>query len=271
MKRIRRLLYPIPAGPSAPFLAALILIAVTTITMAAWRVKIPSSGPSAVNSAAQKESHSRYTGFINGPTQYLITPQERIAFLQLTTQQERERFIQQFWNRRNPYPGAPENQYKEEFYRRVSYTDEHFEYSAVPGWKADRGHCYIAYGPPDELKHYSKGSHGPYAVEMWHYHHIPGIGRNVQFVFVDRAGNGDFRLTLKPSGVQGTVIWPMASKQRAAEGSSKKVVITIDKTQGLYVGNQAVNIHNLGSIVSEKLDGNPRVAHTSYLVAMCAK
>ncbi|HEV2499493.1 MAG TPA: M56 family metallopeptidase [Terriglobia bacterium] len=251
VKRIRRLLYPKPAGPWAPFLAALIVIVTTTFAVAAWQAKAPSRSRSAAESSAQKELQSPYTDFIKGPTQYIITPQERIAFLQLTTDEERQRFIQQFWERRKPDPGAPDNVFKDEFYRRVAYADQHFAYSGVPGWKTDRGHYWIAWGIPDQMIHYIKGFHGPYAAEIWHYHYIPGIGQDVQLTFVDRAGNGDFKLTFKLSDV------PAISPPASSQPLTGKVVITVDKVQRLYVGNQPVNLHNLGSIVQEKLDGNP--------------
>ena len=60
------------------------------------------------------------------------------------------KFIEQFWERRNPDPGASENKFKEEHYRRIAYANEHFAASR-PGWKTDRGHLYIIYGPPDEI------------------------------------------------------------------------------------------------------------------------
>ncbi|HEV2417131.1 MAG TPA: M56 family metallopeptidase [Terriglobia bacterium] len=254
MKRIRRLLCPKPAGPWAPFLAALIVVVTTTIAVAAWQAKTPSRSLTAAESATQKELNSPYADFINGPTQYIITRQERIAFLQLTTDEERTRFIQQFWERRNPNPGAPDNVFKDEFYRRVAYADQHFAYSGIPGWKTDRGHYWIAWGIPDQMIHYVKGFHGPYAAEIWHYHFIPGIGQDVQLTFVNSAGNGDFKLTFKLSDVP--AISPPASKQRAVKVTAGSVVVTIGKTQTLYIGNQPANLHNLGSIVQEKLDGN---------------
>lgn len=166
--------------------------------------------------AIRKEMESPYKDFIEGPTGYIITPEERAAFKKLTTDDEREQFIEAFWERRNPNPGDPENEYNEEFYRRVAYANEHFA-SGIPGWRTDRGRIYIMYGPPDEQEnHDSGGSYvanpnelpysGPdastemttYPFEDWYYHYIPGIGENVKLEFVDPTMSGEFRLTMNP-------------------------------------------------------------------------
>lgn len=255
MKRIRRLLYPKPDGPWAPFLAALIVITTTTLAVAAWQAKTPSRSLTAAESVAQKELNSPYADFIIGPIQYIIAPQERAAFLQLTTDEERQRFIEQFWERRNPNPGAPDNVFKDEFYRRVSYADQHFAYPGVPGWKTDRGHYWLAWGPPDEIEHHPAGFYGPDAVETWVYQYIPGFGHSVYLTFVDRKGNGDFTLTprdLKMPGVRAA-----ESIMRGPEARQNNVVVTIDKVQTIYVGNKPVSIHDLGLTVLKALKDDP--------------
>lgn len=166
--------------------------------------------------AIRKEMESPYKDFIEGPTGYIITPEERAAFKKLTTDDEREQFIEAFWQRRNPNPGDPENEYQEEFYRRVAYANEHFA-SGIPGWRTDRGRIYIMYGPPDEQENHDSGGtyvanpnelpyEGPdasnemttYPFEDWYYHYIPGIGENVKLEFVDPTMSGEFRLTMNP-------------------------------------------------------------------------
>lgn len=166
--------------------------------------------------AIRKEMESPYREFVNGPTGYIITPEERAAFKKLTTDDEKEQFIEAFWQRRNPNPGDPENEYQEEFYRRIAYANEHFA-SGVPGWKTDRGRIYIMYGPPDSQEDHDSGGtyvanpnelpyEGPgasnemttYPFEDWYYHYIPGIGENVKLEFVDPTMSGEFRLTMNP-------------------------------------------------------------------------
>ena len=166
--------------------------------------------------AIQKEMESPYKKWISGPVGYIITPAERAAFKKLTTDEERDQFIEEFWRRRNPTPGSPENSFKEEFYRRIAYANEHFS-SGLPGWRTDRGHIYIMYGPPDDkTTHPTGGTYVPnpnempyagpgaatamttYPFEDWTYHYIPGIGENVELEFVDPTGTGEYHLTMNP-------------------------------------------------------------------------
>ena len=83
---------------------------------------------------------------------------------------------------------------KEEHYRRIAFANEHFATSGNAGWRTDRGHMYIVYGPPDELERHPSGAQERYAREVWMYRHVDGVGNNVTVTFVDRAGSGDYRL-----------------------------------------------------------------------------
>src|SRR5580698_8759663 len=102
------------------------------------------------------ELASPYKKWLDEDVVYIITPEERSAFLRLQTNEEREQFIEQFWLRRNPDPDSPENTFKEEHYRRIAYANEHFA-SGIPGWKTDRGRIYIMWGPPDETDSHPSG------------------------------------------------------------------------------------------------------------------
>src|SRR5690242_21667205 len=84
-----------------------------------------------------KELDSQYKQWLNEDVVYIISPEERNAFLQLDTNEEREQFIEQFWLRRSSNPDLPDNDFKEEHYRRIAYANEHFA-SGIPGWKTDR-------------------------------------------------------------------------------------------------------------------------------------
>src|SRR5471030_408556 len=97
----------------------------------------------------RKELETPYRKWLNEDVSYIITDEERTAFKRLQTDEEREQFIEQFWLRRDPTPDTVENEFKEEHYRRIAYTNENFA-SGIPGWKTDRGRIYITYGPPDE-------------------------------------------------------------------------------------------------------------------------
>ena len=159
--------------------------------------------------AIRKEMESPYKKWLEDEVPYIITPEEKSAFKKLTTDEEREQFIEAFWERRNPNPGSPENEFKEEYYRRIAYANEHYS-SGIPGWKTDRGRIYIMYGPPDEIDaHPSGGSYvrkpcegggetSTYPFEDWTYHYIEGIGENIQLEFVDPTMSGEYHLTMDP-------------------------------------------------------------------------
>lgn len=93
-------------------------------------------------SRAFKELDDQYKEWLNEDVVYIITPEERRTFLQLSTNEEREQFIEQFWLRRSSNPDLPDNDFKEEHYRRIAYANEHYA-SGIPGWKTDRGRTYI--------------------------------------------------------------------------------------------------------------------------------
>jgi len=99
----------------------------------------------------RKELESPYRKWLEEDVVYIITDEERRAFKNLQTDEEREQFIEQFWLRRDPTPDTVENEYKEEHYRRIAYANERFA-SGIPGWKTDRGRIYITFGPPDEIE-----------------------------------------------------------------------------------------------------------------------
>jgi GWxTD domain-containing protein len=194
VKRIRRLLYPeCPTGTWTPLLAVVILAATATIAAPGWR-STPSHRGSTVTPQAQ-ESTSPYSKWLNEDVVYIIDDAERAAFQRLTTDEEREKFIEQFWERRNPTPGSPENAFKEEHYRRIAFANKHFAtLSGKPGWQTDRGHIYIVYGPPDEIDSHPKDTTRPVGTEQWRYLHVAGLGDDGYVTFIDRNGGGDYHL-----------------------------------------------------------------------------
>jgi GWxTD domain-containing protein len=159
---------------------------------------------------AAKELDTPYKQWLNEDVVYIIAPEERQAFLQLETNEEREQFIEQFWLRRSSNPDLLDNDFKEEHYRRIAYANEHYA-SGIPGWKTDRGRMYIMWGPADEVESHPTGgtydrpmeegggSTTTYPWETWRYRYMEGIGENVIWEFVDPSGSGEYRLTMDPS------------------------------------------------------------------------
>ncbi len=159
----------------------------------------------------RKELETPYRKWLNEDVAYIITDEERKAFKRLSTDDERENFIEQFWLRRDPTPDTEENEFKEEHYRRIAYANERFA-SGIPGWKTDRGRIYIVYGPPDEIDDHSSGGTYDRPIEEgggttstfpfidWTYRYIEGVGSNVKIEFVDPTMSGEFRMTHGPVG-----------------------------------------------------------------------
>ena len=103
--------------------------------------------------------------------------------------EERRILWDEFWKEKDPTPNTPENEFYDEHVRRFEFANDRFRTAYTPGWKTDRGRIYIVYGQPDQIES------NPYdstqdPTEIWHY---TNLGR--RFVFVDRTGFGDYRLT----------------------------------------------------------------------------
>lgn len=195
VKRIRRLLIH-AEGPSSaltPVFSAGILMIAAAVGLTAWQATTPAP--------VQAPQISPYTKWLEEDVAYIVTPEERAAFLRLETDEERTHFIEQFWLRRDPTPGTPENEFQVGHYRRIAYTNLHFPTATgTPGWKTDRGRIYITFGPPDEIETHLAGdatTHMPY--EYWRYRFIAGIGNDVTMQFVDPNGLNEFHMTRDPA------------------------------------------------------------------------
>lgn len=130
-----------------------------------------------------------YQKWLDEDVRWIITSQEREQFVDQPTDHARDRFIAQFWERRNPSPGSKENAFKREHYRRLAFSNQHFA-AALPGWESDRGRTYILYGPPDAITTQSSGA---YPGQVWTYRRLNG-NSGISFRFVDRCLCGEYRL-----------------------------------------------------------------------------
>jgi GWxTD domain-containing protein len=205
------------------------------------------SGPQRCFDARSAESNTRkerraladlpvnYRFWLTEDAAYIITPEERCAFLQLRSDEERDIFIEQFWHRRSPDPESFENPFQEEHYRRIVFVTNKFG-TDIPGWQTDRGHIYIQYGPPDVLVSHPAGESTwrppkdapdsvKYSWENWHYKYVEGLGENVDFEFVNAAGSGEYQLRIRSKDKNTSIFEPYhsASRDDPAAASSKKV------------------------------------------------
>lgn len=194
-----------------------------------------------------KELDSPYRTWLNEDVTYIISPEERTAFLQLDTNEEREQFIEQFWLRRSSNPDLPDNDFKEEHYRRIAYANEHFA-SGIPGWKTDRGRIYIIWGKPDEIDSHPTGgtydrpqnegggSTSTYPWEMWRYRYLEGIQENVELEFVDPSGTGEYHLTMDPSEKDALLHVPGAGLTQLESMGMASKVDRFTRSDGTHLG-----------------------------------
>ncbi len=233
--RIRRVL-ECKEPPAVSRMAAIILSAATLLTtgLCVGAVTRRPSTPADQRAVEKNDSASNlpvpYNIWLENDVSYIITTAERAAYLKLSNNEDREQFIEQFWERRNPIPGSSENKFREEHFRRIGYANDHFA-AQVPGWKTDRGRIYVVFGPPDEMRVQAatSGDTSAKPAEIWHYRLIqeyvvpdPPISavlpdtakaqgrapdnkpqqitvmKNVDLKFVDECSCGDYRLQPPP-------------------------------------------------------------------------
>ena len=140
----------------------------------------------AKSSSIQKDKKLVYQKWLNEDVRYIVTDAEKQAFSRLNSDEEREQFIEAFWQRRDAKPETKENEFRREYYNRIAHANQNFAFGETVGWLTDRGRIYITHGKPDEIQKNASG-------EMWRYKSGNG---DIKFEFVSGANNGDFRLRL---------------------------------------------------------------------------
>lgn len=195
----------------------------------------------------RKELETPYKKWLNEDVGYIISDEERKAFKNMQTDEERQQFVEGFWLRRDPTPDTEENEFKEEHYRRIAYTNEHYA-SGIPGWKTDRGRIYIMYGAADEVdSHPSGGSYNrpieegggetsTYPFETWRYRWIEGIGTNIEIEFVDPTMTGEYRMTMDPSEKDALLYVPGAGLTLNEQMGISSKTDRFNRTDGTHLG-----------------------------------
>src|SRR5467141_1044347 len=202
------------------------------------------------------ELKKAYKDWLEKDVAYVITDEERKAFKKLVTDEERERFIEEFWRRRDPDPDTDENEFKEEYYERIAYANEHFA-SGIPGWKTDRGRIWIMYGKPDERETHPMGgqydrpsyegggSTSTYPFEQWFYRYLAGVGSGVEIEFVDPTGSGEYRIARNPDEKDALLMVPGAG-------------LTLSEQLGLSdKGNRISNMGGIGNASYQREQDSP--------------
>ena len=239
----------------------------------------------------KRELEGSYRKWLDQDVRWIITDDERKGFMQLSNNEERDQFIEAFWQRRNPNPDSEDNEFKDEHYRRIEYANEHFP-AGKPGWMTDRGRIYIVYGPADEIESHPSGgtyerpidegggSTSTYPFETWRYRYLEGIGQEVIIEFVDTCMCGDYHMTMDRSEKDALKMVPgagltmyeqmgMSSKANRFQGagleqlgagpnSSSLQAKEFDRLEQFAKLNQAptVKFKDLEEVVSHKISYN---------------
>ena len=145
---------------------------------------------------ALKDLPQRVREWLEKDVVYIISAKERAVFLQLKNDRERDIFIDAFWKQRDPTPGTPANEFKEEHYKRIAYADEYFSRDTTrPGWMTDRGRIHIILGPPLDISRF-EGESYVHPTLIWSYagRTEPGLPSHFDIVFFRRKGMGEYVL-----------------------------------------------------------------------------
>ncbi|MEO8649543.1 MAG: GWxTD domain-containing protein [Acidobacteriota bacterium] len=218
----------------ANFAATILVTGILSIGIFGQGPEKPSDEISNKAKNVKPELKEAYKRWLSTDVAYIITKDEKKAFQALATDEERENFIENFWRRRDPNPDTEENEYREEYYERIAYSNEHFT-SGIPGWKTDRGRIYIAWGKPDSIESHPSGgaydrpsyegggSTTTYPFEIWWYRHLDGVGDGIEVEFVDPTGTGEYRVARNANEKDALLMVPGAGLTTAEQlGLSSK-------------------------------------------------
>lgn len=234
--------------------AALLSLAVGTTAFAQKDKNRSSQDPMDKARNNKVEVKKAYKDWLEKDVTLIISDQEKKAFKQLATDEEREKFIESFWFRRDPDPDTEENEFREEYYERIAYANEHFA-SGIPGWKTDRGRIYITHGKPDSIESHPSGgqydrpsyegggSTTTYPFEVWFYRHLDGVGDGIEIEFVDPTGSGEYRIARNANEKDAMLMVPGAGLTLAEQlGISDKG----DRISGGGYGQQTASGYFMG-------------------------
>ncbi|MGZ8878666.1 MAG: GWxTD domain-containing protein, partial [Candidatus Aminicenantales bacterium] len=151
--------------------------------------------PAAGQKANVKDLGAKYQEWLN-LVAYHIQPVEKDVFLKLANDRDRDVFVEAFWKQRDPTPGTPENEYKEELLKRFRYVNEFYGRATTrEGWRTDMGRIHMILGPPASVEHF-EATIGLVPCYSWSYYGDTRKDLPPQFylLFYQRGGVGEFKL-----------------------------------------------------------------------------
>lgn len=156
---------------------------------------IAMSSSQSISDSQEEKLRPKYVKWLQ-EVQYIMTKVEREAFHKLETDEQRERFIKAFWKHRDPTPGTPKNEYKEEHYQRWNYANTYLgRDTSREGWQTDMGKAHILLGEPISINRFTEVA-VIYPTQLWFYSGDPkkGLPGHFYLVFYKRSGAGEYKL-----------------------------------------------------------------------------
>ena len=152
--------------------------------------------PASAQKLAVKDLTPHFRTWLEEEVVYIISPKEKEVFLQLSNDRERAMFVEAFWRARDPDPQTPQNEYKDEHYRRIQYANQWFGRGrSAGGWRSDMGRTYIILGEPKQIEKYENLSN-VYPMIIWFYNGLdnPNLPSSFNVVFFKQVDAGDYIL-----------------------------------------------------------------------------
>ena len=156
---------------------------------------LPALLAGAGQSAAENALPARYRDWL-ALVAYHIQPVEREVFLKLADEPDRAAFVETFWKKRDPTPGTPDNEYRDELMARFEHVNRHFGRGTTrEGWRTDMGRIHMVLGPPAVVERF-EATMGLVPCQSWSYRGDARRGLPAEFVllFYQRGGVGEYRL-----------------------------------------------------------------------------
>ena len=232
------------------------------------------SAAAASSAAPAQELTPEHRRWLEEEVTYIITERETDVFRLLGTVEERDGFIEAFWRRRDPVPGTPVNEFREEHYRRLEYANSELRGEAFsPGWKTDRGRMHIILGPPRSIETFDNYNN-LYTSQLWFYsgdreRNVPSF---FYLLFSKKLDAVQYRLFIPGADVPGDLIrgstrsFPERNMEQLLRISPElaRAALAVDAAEPVDIRGGTVG---LGSQVAmARIEASPRHAvRTDYL------
>lgn len=137
-----------------------------SVTDASAKKKRKVPGPEELTNFLLSPDHAQW---LVGAISRMATQEEITTYLALTSDEEADAFMEEFWSKRGPDAVWPKKGKRQLFEERSAEADRLYDEGTHRGRHTDRGTTYVLYGPPDETRYEQSAQVRSQNVEMWTY------------------------------------------------------------------------------------------------------